>query len=186
MRASCLLLFIYSKIIAFSRYNEPCAASSCCFIGSERAQFIHSSENIGATKKKVQPTAASQHHQCRLAKGGRLPFKVETEPHIKSPVRQNMCNITCMFHEVSDKTFGVGTTSRCYVVYAFTSIYSILILMQRLWFSLFFVCTRTCLWANRPLLVVLYLFNTIVVWTEGIINRLTKHTILLLGWENPV
>lgn len=68
---------------------------------------------------------------------GRLLFKIETEPHIKSPVRQNMCNITCMFHEVSDKTFGVGTTYPCYVVYAFTSIYSILNLVQRLWFSLF-------------------------------------------------
>ena len=104
---------------------------------NEHNSFIHL-KILAPQKKKVQPTAASQHHQCRLAKGGRLPFKVETEPHIKSPVRQNMCNITCMFHEVSDKTFGVGTTSRCYVVYAFTSIYSILILMQRLWFSLFF------------------------------------------------
>lgn len=49
-----------------------------------------------------------------------------------------------------------------------------------------FGCSRTCLWSNRALLEVVYLFNTIVVWTEGIINRLTKHTILLWGWENPV
>lgn len=135
MCAPCLLLFIYAKIITFSRYNEPCAASSCRFIGSERAQFIHSSENIGATKKYSLLLL----HSITSAgwQRGRLLFKIETEPHIKSPVRQNMCNITCMFHEVSDKTFGVGTTYPCYVVYAFTSIYSILNLMQRLWFSLF-------------------------------------------------
>lgn len=106
---------------------------------------------------------------CCLLGGG-----VVTTPLIS----QNLENATSMFHDASDEEWVVSAAVVC--LYQ-----GILIPLQRLWFSLF-VCPWTCLWANRPLLVVLYLFNTIVVWTEGIINRLTKHTILLLGWENLV
>lgn len=35
---------------------------------------------------------------------------------------------------------------------------------------------HTCLWTSRPLWSPLYLFNTIVLWTEEKINRLTQHT----------
>lgn len=124
--------------------------------------------------------------------GGGASFKIETELHNTSPLGQNMCSTTCMFHDVRHKTFWAAKhLNRCRFFFCW---FFFCLCLRFQYLNSYaedcdlacFGCTRTCLWSNRPLLEAVYLFNTIVVWTEGIINRLTKHTILLWGWENPV
>lgn len=133
----------------FINYCPLMCACAVCHEQMGRIRSFSNDAGLQQTSSFVLLHSSTGDECCFLGREGegrlsKLRWSFITQPPTPLP-GQNMCNTTCMFHDVSNKAFWAAKTSQqmqfcfCCFFFAFALVSRILILLRGLWFSLFWL-----------------------------------------------